>query len=208
MKTEILKIKGNWQEVVDDCRATVKKSPLGKEPSKAFKKAILISEHSPIRDISVKFSWKNIKYWVAMHWKTHHWESKVSTQRTDRTGVDRNKLPQDAPVDFVGEANVQHLIDTMRKRLCYQASPETREYAEDLKQAITEVQPEIGYVLCPSCVYRAACPEMQSCGFWDKLSKHMTKEQICDWKQRYTTYNLDFMIRMEEKELREADADV
>ena len=53
MKTEILKIKGDWQEVVDDCRATVKKSPLGKEPSYAFKKAILISEHSPIRDISV-----------------------------------------------------------------------------------------------------------------------------------------------------------
>lgn len=41
-KTEILKIKGDWQEVVDDCRATVKKSPLGKEPSTAFKKAILI----------------------------------------------------------------------------------------------------------------------------------------------------------------------
>ena len=36
-KTEILKIKGDWQEVVDDCRATVKKSPLGKEPSEAFK---------------------------------------------------------------------------------------------------------------------------------------------------------------------------
>ena len=61
-KTEILKIKGDWRAVVDDCRATVKKPPLGKEPSKTFKKAILISEHSPIRDISVKFSWKNIKY--------------------------------------------------------------------------------------------------------------------------------------------------
>ena len=83
-KTEILKIKGDWEEVVNDCRATVKKQPLGKEPSIAFKKAILISEHSPIRDISVKFKRANIKYWVAMHWKTHHWESRVESQRNDR----------------------------------------------------------------------------------------------------------------------------
>ena len=112
-KTEILKIKGDWREVVDDCRATVKKSPLGKEPSTAFKKAILISEHSPIRDISVKFSWKNIKYWVAMHWKTHHWESRVDSQRNDRQSrYDREKAPQDAPIDFYGYPNIQHTIDT------------------------------------------------------------------------------------------------
>ena len=51
MKTEILKIKGDWQEVVDDCRTTVGKDSLGKEPSKKFKREILISEHSPIRSI-------------------------------------------------------------------------------------------------------------------------------------------------------------
>ena len=208
MKTQLLKMKGDWCEIVDDCRSTVSKPPLGREPSTDFKQRILIAEHSPIRDISFRWKWTGIKYWIAMHWKTHHWESKVSTQRTDRTGVDRNKLPQDSPVDFVGEANVQHLIDTMRKRLCFQASPETREYAEDLKLVITEVQPEIGFVLCPSCVYRGFCPELKPCGYWDALSKNMTKEQVCDWKRRYTIYNLDFMSRTEEKELREADADV
>ena len=117
MKTQLLKMKGDWCEIIDDCRSTVSKPPLGREPSTDFKKRILIAEHSPIRDISFRWKWTGIKYWIAMHWKTHHWESKVSTQRTDRTGVDRNKLPQDAPVDFVGEANVQHFIDTMRKRL-------------------------------------------------------------------------------------------
>ena len=55
MKTEILKIKGDWQEVVNDCRATVNKPELGKEPSVVFKRKILIAEHSPIRDIEVKF---------------------------------------------------------------------------------------------------------------------------------------------------------
>ena len=34
MKTEILKIKGDWQEVVDDCRATV-----GKESSYVLKQS-------------------------------------------------------------------------------------------------------------------------------------------------------------------------
>ena len=53
MNTEILKIKGDWQEVVDDCRSTVGKPPLGREPSETFKKNILLAEHSPIRDITV-----------------------------------------------------------------------------------------------------------------------------------------------------------
>ena len=53
MNTEILKIKGDWQEVVDDCRSTVGKPPLGREPSTEFRRKILIAEHSPIRSMSV-----------------------------------------------------------------------------------------------------------------------------------------------------------
>ena len=188
--TKNLYTKGTWQEVVDDCRSTVHKPPLGHEPSNDFKRKILIAEHSPIRDITVRWNWFGIPYWVAMHWKTHHWESKVSTQRTDRTGIDRNKLPQDAPVDFTGEANCQHLIDTMRKRLCRQASPETRKYAEDLKLAIHEVEPEIADVCCPACVYRAACCELNGCGWYSKMIQ-LTGGKIAstDIKERYDTYN-------------------
>lgn len=86
MKTEIIKIKGDWQEVVDDCRATVAKPPLGREPGEEWKTNILIAEHEPIRDIWVKWKWRGIKYWIAMHWKTHIWPSRVNTQRSDRTG--------------------------------------------------------------------------------------------------------------------------
>lgn len=38
MKTEILKIKGDWMEVASDCRSTVGKPPLDHEPSVDFKK--------------------------------------------------------------------------------------------------------------------------------------------------------------------------
>lgn len=56
MKTEITKIKGDWIEVASDCRSTVGKPPLDHEPSTEFKRKILIAEHSPIRDISVKWT--------------------------------------------------------------------------------------------------------------------------------------------------------
>lgn len=197
MKTKLLKIKGDWQEVVNDCRSTVSKPPLGKEPSERFKKSILIAEHSPIRDISFRWMWEDIKYWVAMHWKTHHWESKVSTQRSDRTGIDRDELPQSAPVNFTGEANVQALIDTARKRLCYMAAPETRKYMEDLKYTITEKEKEIGDVLVPNCVYRGFCPELSGCGFWEKFSKELTKEQLSS-VERYRLYN-EYIRRSDEQ---------
>ena len=195
MKTEIIKIKGDWQEVVDDCRATVAKPPLGHEPSGEWKTNILIAEHEPIRDIWVKWKWRGIKYWIAMHWKTHIWPSRVNTQRSDRTGVERDKKPQDAPVDFTGDANAQHLIDTMRKRLCGCASKETREYAEDFKSALRAVQPELSDVLVPNCVYRCGCPEMKSCGMWYKFlrfcnpGEFVILEDLVRIGPRYENYN-------------------
>lgn len=190
--TEILKVKGDWLEVVDDCRATVGKETLGKEPSTSFKKKILIAEHSPIRDISIKWRWRDMAHWVTVHWVRHKWEKFVRTQRTDRTGVPREKLPQDEPQTFTREANTQALIDTMRKRLCYQASPETREYAEDLKRAICKVEPEISDVLVPNCVYRGGCAEMSCCGYFQKLVQVDPDCASQNIQKRYNAYNAQF----------------
>lgn len=189
MKTEILKIKGDWQDVVDDCRTTVGKDSLGKEPSKKFKREILISEHSPIRSISIKWKWVNIPSWVATHFSRHKWECFIKTQRTDRTGTDRNKLPQDEPVIMSGDANTQRLIDMARKRLCYMASPETRKYMEDLKRAIHDVEPEVADVLVPNCVYRCGCPEPNGCKWFDHMASKYLNLTSTDIQQRYETYN-------------------
>lgn len=170
MKTRIIKIKGDWQEIVNDCRTTVGKGELGKDPSQKFKREILISEHSPIRSMSVKWQWNPIPSWVATHFARHKFEKFIATQRTDRTGVDRNKLPQDAPVIMTCEANTQHLIDCARKRLCMLASRETRKHMEDLKRAIHEVEPEIADVLTPNCVYRCGCPENGNCRWFETIS--------------------------------------
>lgn len=198
MRTNLLGILGSWQNVVDDCRATVSKPPLGKDPSTKFKRSILMAEHSPIRDIIFRWKWSGIKSWVATHWVRHHWECRVSTQRNDRQDkYDRNKAPQDAPVDFVGQANIQSLIDTERKRLCTQAALETREYAEDLKVTVHSDEPEIADVFVPNCIYRGGCPEPKNgdnyCHFYEKfLDRHPEITTRTSLQERYDIYNEEF----------------
>ena len=193
MKTKILKVKGDWIDVVDDCRASIGKELLGKEPTIKFKKQMLISEHSPIRNITIKWRWDAIKSWVATHFVRNIWYKVVQTQREDRTGIGRDKSPQDTLVIFTGEANPQHLIDTSRKRLCYKAAKETREHMEDLKVAIHEFQPEIANVCVPNCIYRMSCPEPEPCGFFDEFVK--IHGIVLPIQERYDAFNIDYYER-------------
>lgn len=199
VETEILKVKGDWNDVLEDCRFSANKEPynIGKEPSNEFKKKILIAEHSPIRNISFKFRWKNIKHWVTVHWVRHMWYCIVNTQRSDRTGIDREELPQGSPQSFVGEQNIQHLIDTDRKRLCCQASPETRECAISQKLAIENIDPLISNVLVPNCVYRCGCCEPDGCGHFNQFvywygRRYGKPLNVTNIQERYDAYNVYF----------------
>lgn len=196
MKVDWLRLKGDWQEVVDDCRTTVHKDALGKEPSQKFKRSILISEHSPIRDISIKWHWSEIKSWVVTHFVRHKWEKFVRTQRTDRTGVDRDEIPQGELIECTGEANVQHGIDTSRKRLCYMASKETREAWEEVKRKTREVDKYISDVFVPNCIYRCGCPEENGCEFFDNFCKKWRESganvDLTNIQARYDEYNRQF----------------
>ena len=113
MKCEILKIKGDWKEVYEAALATEGKVPADpdKEPSSVWKYKILKAEHSPIRLIRVKVKWTDIPYWVMNHIRTHHvalWHSDTEhfsvSSRSDRTGINRDELLQNAPVDYILEA--------------------------------------------------------------------------------------------------------
>ena len=102
-----------------------------------------------------------------MHFVRHkfgieHW---VTTQRTDRTGVNRNDLPQGSPVDHECEANAQALIFISRRRLCSQASPETRAAWKEVVEKVREKDPVLASVMVPECIYRGFCPEYNSCGY-------------------------------------------
>lgn len=193
-KTQIINIKGDWTEVLNDCRHTVSKPPLDKEPSESFIRRVLISEHSPIRSIRFKWLWAGIKSWSCTHWVRHMWECFVGTQRTDRTGINRDEIPQGALVNFIGEMNIQNGIDTQRKRLCYQASPETRECAEDLKLTLHEHE-KMNYaadVMVPNCIYRCGCPEHmgEPCNFFEKLNEQLDGKLVNpNIQERYDIYN-------------------
>lgn len=67
MKTKITKLNNDWKYVKNVSRTTVGKSHTEIEPTKEFKKKLLLSEHSPIREIQVKWLWEGIKSWIATH---------------------------------------------------------------------------------------------------------------------------------------------
>ena len=189
MKTIINHISNDWVNVKNKCRTTVNKEYTENIPKSEFKTNLLVSEHSPIRLLELDWTWKGIKYWVSTEWSRHKFEKYISTQRTDRTGIDRNKNPQDAPVNFDGFANAQNTIDVHRKRLCFQATPEARFLAEDQKIVLHEVEPEWANVLVPNCIYRCGCPEFKSCGFWDKFVHNNPTINMLNIKDRYEAYN-------------------
>lgn len=68
MWCEITKIKGSWREVANEARVTIG-LPIKDEAedvSSAWKRLMLLSEHSPIRLISVKATWLRQKKWAGV----------------------------------------------------------------------------------------------------------------------------------------------
>ena len=167
MKTKIIKNDLDWMMVKNEARNTMGKEPTQNEVTDDFKWRMLISEHSPIRLLRLVWKWNDIPYYSSVHFARHVTTEKwVSTSRTDRTGVDRNNLPQNNPVNMDMEANAQSLINMAKFRLCYKADKTTREYMENLKDTIASLDDVLGKVLVPECVRRCGCTEPVSCNRW------------------------------------------
>lgn len=193
-KIKNLKSSIDWTDIKNKCRRTMGENPTENPPSNKFITDILISEHSPIRLGHISWTWEGIKSWVSVHFARHWlgWDKFVSTQRTDRTGDSRDEKPQSAPVDMDISANIQALINVSRYRLCYKASPETREEMENIKKAIGEIEPQVADVLVPNCIYRCGCPEFTSCGYFKHFITRYHDTDMTDIKDRYKAYNEHF----------------
>lgn len=172
MEVNLIKTKGTWRDVGDAARVTIGMEAGEGEPSSSWKRRMLLCEHSPIRKIHINWKWTDLLWWVQTHFTRHKYgvEWWVSTSRSDRTGVDRNTIGQDAPVNVEGEANIQAIINISRKRLCNQASKETRVAWKAFLCKLAQVEPEIDSVCVPDCIYRGWCYEYRSCNF------HKTEE--------------------------------
>ena len=181
--------KADWIRVVNAARRTWGKKPINKEPSIAFKKEILLAEHSPIRLLEYDFTIENLRQWVTVHLVRHHegCEKFVHTQRQDinteieKTVANMVKVLEDAGLTrdgwrerdymFQGEGNdmdmtcnAQAFINISRKRLCYGcASKETREAWELVIEYLKEVDPILAEKCVPECIYRGFCPEKKRC---------------------------------------------
>lgn len=193
-KTRINYISDSWKRIKNHCRTTVNKKFSDVEPTKEFKKKMMISEHTPIRLLEVDWSWLKIPYWCSTEWCRHKFEKFISTQRDDRTNdnVPRSKKPQGAEVVYDGYANAQNLIDAERKRLCYQATNEARKYGESLKRELNEREPELAFCLQKNCIYRCGCPEFESCGYWEKFCERHSGEDLTNIENRYRLAEEDF----------------
>jgi len=172
MKIAWLKTKGTWRSIADSARTTIGLDTGEGEPSSTWKWRMLMCEHSPIRKLIVCWKWVSLKYWVSVHFVRHkigieHW---VKTQRSDRTGVNRDEIGQGALVEHECEANAQTIITMSRKRLCRQASPETREAWQAVVTSISKQEPELARACAKDCIYRGWCYEYKSCGY------HLTPE--------------------------------
>ena len=181
--------KDEWQEIKDTTMTTIGKTT-GKYPEKDWKIKLLISEHSPIRKLKISWKWESIKSWVSVHFVRHkygieHW---ISTRRTDRTGIDRNNLRQDEKVTHEFEANAQAIINISRKRMCFQASKETREAWAKFLDELEKKEPELRLCCVPEGIYRGGCPEFNNCGHCGASLEKNSKEDYLNIKKRYENY--------------------
>ena len=135
-------------------------------PSDEWKLKIIKANHSPIRRLRFSFDLIGIPSWVATHLCRHiHAQPYVKSQRNDRQEeYDRNIAPQNVPVDMIWDMNAEELITIAHKRLCKQASKETREVMQEIVRQVVEVCPEFKEVLVPLCSYRnGKCTEFFPC---------------------------------------------
>lgn len=196
MKTVFNWIGDDWTRVKNHCRTTDNKDFTENNATETFKKKLLISEHTPIRLLEFDWSWKSIFYWVSTEWSRHKFEKFISSQRDDRLIDDtpRSNKPQGALVNFDGYANMQNCIDGWRKRLCFMATKEARELAEDFKIELHETHPIESDVLVPNCIYRMGCPEFKTCGYMKNFIKWVEENNYdkfwwADIQTRYDLYN-------------------
>jgi hypothetical protein len=174
MEVKVEKIT-TWKDAYREALATENKTPKANiriQPE--WIKSILLAEHSPIRVVEYRIEWTGIKYWVAMHLRTHqigiyHPEDLVfvNSQRDDRNAdtISRDNKTQDAPVRLVMRMNTQSIINVSRKRLCSKASQDTQDAWREALRKIKEIDADLADVCVQECLYRGFCPERKTCGY-------------------------------------------
>ena len=138
---------------------------------------MLHSEHSPIRTVMYRVDLIDIPSFVSVHFSRHKVgvEHFVKSLREDRggTGVEGRW----SPVNHTMILNAQSLMSIARRRLCRQASKETRMTMEAISKSVSMLDDVLFKHLVPMCDYRGGvCHEFRCCGLRPHYSSNVRKE--------------------------------
>ncbi len=159
----------DWMECKKRALFTSGFTKVKTQPDENWKHKILDARHSPIRRLRFAFEITGMPSWVSVHLVRHvHAQPYVQSQRNDRqSNYDRRKAPQDSPVNMIWDMNAEELMIIANKRLCMQASEETRAVVAEMCRLVVEKCPEFEPFLVPMCKYAGGCHEMYPCGLMD-----------------------------------------
>ena len=164
----------DWMGVKQRALVTIGKTAIN-QPTSEWKRKILEARHSPIRYLRYSFLLEGIPYCTSVHLVRHHvgCEKYVRSQRNDRqSDYDRNQAPQNAPVDMIFDLNAESLMTLANKRLCNQASLETRNIVKAMCLLAEQQTPELKGLLVKPCErMNGKCEEMNCCGYNQTILK-------------------------------------
>lgn len=190
---------GDWRHVLDAALSTIHKTSIeGKTISSEWKKAILKSEHSPIRELSIRFKITDIKRWITDQLVRHKHgvESYVGTMRSDRGSRPREEQTMADLTQMMQSHNAQSFTNQSRTRLCVGCvSKETLLLTKSLVEEVALTEPEIAFYCVPPCIYRGACKEVAftKCNYFDKFVNSLPTDEALaimkDIDKRYEAYH-------------------
>jgi len=154
-----VKMLTNPYAILDDAMFTQGRKPIYGNIAHFYKQAI-ISEHSPLRSVLYRVDFYGIPYYAHVHLVRHHVgvQPIARSQRPDAMNpvdYDRNKAPQDTPMDLRLILNAQAILNIAKKRLCLKADQVTYRAVKLMKEDLAQSKALFSQLLANAC--RPAC---------------------------------------------------
>ena len=182
-----------WENVKRSALVTIHKKWTGKEITSEWKENILLSRHSPIRQLRIEVYYEEIPRWIADQLVRHTVgvDNYMGTMRTDRGNKDRSEQRMTDVTEFLQVYNGESFIKAASTRMCLGCvSSETREYLEAVVGALKEIEPELALMCTPPCIERLGCKEIgfTKCNHLDRFFGY------CDLHCDPTTLRYDHIL--------------
>lgn len=184
-----------WERVKQAALTTIHKKYAGGEITQNWKKNILMSRHSPIRELRISVHYKNIPRWIADQLVRHTVgvNNYMGTMRSDRGNVEREKQTMADTTELLQVFNGESFLKMMSTRLCFGAvSVETRKLIERVRDKLFTIDPAIALFCTPPCISNLGCKEagfLECCHFLSFCNR-MIEELSVDEIPKYIIYNI------------------